>query len=71
MNKVIHFCDTMVFDKKSKIQPELKLAYLDRLIKATESKSKLVETVFGIKGSIKRAKEQGLWVENSPPKKST
>jgi len=69
LNKVIHFCDAVIFDKRNKgLSKDLKLAYIDRLIKATESKSKLVEIVFGIKTSIKRAKEQGLWVENPPPK---
>ena len=65
--KCIRMIETTLENNKN-MDHAIKMNYLATMDKLTNTKIKLVEVVFGIKTSIKRAKEQGLWVENPPPK---
>jgi hypothetical protein len=52
MDRVIRACMTQ-FTKKENPH-ELKMVYLDRLLKATATKQKLAETVLGVKELLKQ-----------------
>ncbi len=46
LEKIIRFCETMIFKKN--IDEQLKLSYIDRMIKATRQKVEIVDKVLGV-----------------------
>ena len=46
LEKIIRFCETMIFKKD--IDEQLKLSYIDRMIKTTRQKVEIVDKVLGV-----------------------
>ena len=51
LEKIIRFCETMIFKKD--IDEQLKLSYIDRMIKATRQKVEIVDKVLGVEFIVK------------------
>jgi len=51
LEKIIKFCETMIFKKD--IDEQLKLSYIDRLIKVTRQKVEIVDKVLGVEFIMK------------------
>jgi len=51
LEKTIRFCETMIFKKN--IDEQLKLSYIDRMIKATRQKVEIVDKVLGVEFMVK------------------
>lgn len=56
MDQIIRLCMTQF--KKKENPYEMKLAFLDRLIKATQTKEKLAITVLGVRAVLEEAKKR-------------
>ncbi len=51
LEKIIRFCETMIFKKD--IDEQLKLSYIDRMIKATRQKVEITDKVLGVEHIVK------------------
>jgi len=51
LEKIIRFCETMIFKKD--IDEQLKLSYIDRMIKTTRQKVEIVDKVLGVEHFVK------------------
>jgi len=58
LNRIIKQMNTK--QKKAGLDPSLRFAYIDRLVKLTALKVTIVETVLNVEGVLKTAKKQGL-----------
>ena len=55
LNRIIRQLESKI---KNETNDELKLAYIDRLIKCTHEKTQLVQIVLGVKEFLKKAKKK-------------
>ena len=51
LEKIIRFCETMIFKKD--IDEQLKLSYIDRMIKATRQKVEIMDKVLAVEHIVK------------------
>jgi len=56
LEKIIRFCETMIF--KTDIDEQLKLSYIDRMIKATHQKIEIVQIELGVKHLIREREKR-------------
>ncbi len=56
LEKIIKFCETMIFKKD--IDEQLKLSYIDRMIKATHQKIEIVQIELGVKHLIREGEKR-------------
>ena len=55
LNRIIRLLESKI---KNETSDEMKLAYIDRIIKCTHEKSQLAQTVLGVKELLKEAKKK-------------
>ena len=55
LNRIIRQLETRL---KNETKDEMKLAYIDRILKCTHEKSQLAQIVLGVKEALKEAKKR-------------
>jgi len=64
LEKIIRFCETMIFKKN--IDEQLKLSYIDRMIKVTHQKVEIVDKVLGVEFIVKNGTKRYNQTHNEP-----